>query len=195
MRVRSGVLAKDAETLNPRPGRAWASHLYSMDGKKQIEINTGWTGDILALVKVEGVMCGDTLSDKDKKYIAPPMVLPSPVYFLAIHAKQKKDEEKLNSMLIKAAEDDPTFHVKFNAETRETVIEAMGSQQVDVVLSRIMSRTKIEVETTVPKVAYRETITKPAQAPQAQKTIRRAWSVRRGLYRSQADRPVREFFV
>ncbi len=164
VRVRSGVLAKDAEILNPRTGTKFrAAHLYSMDGKKQIEINEGRTGDIIALFKLEGVMCGDTLCDKDKKYIAPAMVLPSPVYFLAIHAKQKKDEEKLNSMLLKAAEDDPTFHVKFNAETRETVIEAMGSQQVDVVLSRIMSRTKIEVETTVPKVAYRETITKSAQ--------------------------------
>jgi elongation factor G len=164
VRIRSGVLAKDDEFINPRTGTKFrASHMYSMNGKKQIEIGQGLTGDIIALVKLEGVLCGDTLCDKEKKYIAPAMVLPSPIFFLAIYAKQKKDEEKINAMLLKAAEDDPTFHVRFDAETRETVIEAMGSQQVDVILSRITSRTKIEVETTVPKVAYRETITKPAQ--------------------------------
>ena len=164
VRILSGVLTKDAEFLNPRAGsKHRAAHIYSLEGKKQNEIEEGKTGDIVALTKIENVLCGDTFCDKDKKFIVPPMVFPSAIYFLAIHAKQKKDEEKLNSLLYKAAEDDLTFHVRYNAETRETVIEAMGAQQVDVILSRIAFRTKIEVETTVPKVAYRETITKGAQ--------------------------------
>jgi elongation factor G len=164
VRILSGVLARDGEFINSRTGsKHRAAHIYSLEGKKQTEIDEGKTGDIIALTKIESVFCGDTFSDKDKRYIAPTMAFPSAIYFLAIHAKQKKDEEKLNSLLYKAAEDDLTFKVRFNAETRETVIEAMGAQQVDVILSRINSRTKIEVETTVPKVAYRETITKSAQ--------------------------------
>ncbi|MDR2733754.1 MAG: elongation factor G [Spirochaetota bacterium] len=162
-RIISGALTKDAEILNPRTGsKHRVSHMYSLEGKKQIEIEEGRTGDIIALTKIEGVLSGDTFCDKDKRFALPPMALPSAIYFLAIHAKQKKDEEKLNSLLYKSAEDDLTFHVRYNGETRETVIEAMGAQQVDVILSRIASRTKIEVETTVPKVAYRETITKGA---------------------------------
>jgi len=163
VRIQAGVLTKDAEILNPRTGtKHRIAHIYTLEGKKQNEVEEGKTGDIIALTKIEGIVCGDTFCDKDKRFLAPPVVFPSAIYFLAIRAKQKKDDEKLNSLLYRAAEDDLTFHVRYNAETRETVIEGMGAQQVDVILSRIAARTKIDVETTVPKVAYRETITKGA---------------------------------
>lgn len=161
LRVQSGELVHDQEVLNARTGnKVKILHLYAIDGKKQTELSKACTGDIVALLKIDNLGVGDTLCDKDQPFQLPPLDVPSPCYFLAIHARDKKDEEKLNNLLYKAQEDDPSFHVKYDQETRETVIEAMGQQQVDVVLSRINSRSKIQVETSVPRVAYRETITK-----------------------------------
>ena len=164
LRIRSGELVKDQEVINSKNGnKAKISHIYAVDGKKQSEIHKASTGDIVALVKVDGLNVGDTLCDKDQPFQAHHLKVPSPCFFLAITAKEKKDEEKLNNFLFKASEDDPSFFVRYNKETRETVIEAMGQQQVDVVLSRIASRSKIQVETSVPRVAYKETITKSGE--------------------------------
>ena len=163
IRIRSGELLKDSELVNAKTGtKIKISHLYSIQGKKQIEIDKASTGDLAAVVKANEIVTGDTLCDKDKRFQAPELKLPQPIYFLAVTATQKKDEEKLNSLLARASEEDPTFNIRHDAQTHETVIEAMGKRQVDVVLSKIKSKSKIEIETKVPKVAYKETITKKA---------------------------------
>jgi len=164
LRIRSGELLKDQEVVNARTGqKTKIFHIYAVDGKKQTEISRACTGDLVALVKIDGLTAGDTLCDKDDPFQALPLKVPSPCYFLAITAKERKDEEKLNSFLFKAAEDDPSFFVRYNKETRQTVIEAMGQQQIDVVLSRIATKSRIQVETSVPRVAYKETITRAGE--------------------------------
>ncbi len=90
--------------------------------------------------------------------------LPEPVHSVAVNALAKKDDDKLGEFLVRAAEEDKTFSYNFNSETKETVISGMGELQINIILDKIKANQKIEVETHVPKVAYRETITKKAGA-------------------------------
>jgi elongation factor G len=90
--------------------------------------------------------------------------LPEPVHAVAVNAAAKKDDDKLGEFLVRAAEEDKTFRFAFNAETKESVISAMGELQINIILDKIKSNQKIELETHVPRIAYRETITKKAGA-------------------------------
>jgi elongation factor G len=100
----------------------------------------------------------------DKPFAYKPLKLPTPVHLIAISAANKKEEDKLNEMLYKAAEEDLTFQVNFNAETKETVIAGMGELQINMILDKIKNQAKIAAETRIPRVAYRETITKKSGA-------------------------------
>jgi len=91
-------------------------------------------------------------------------VLPSPVHSVAIKAMNKKEEDKLSQALHRAEEEDTSFLVKFNSETKQTVISGMGEQQISIILSRIKEKAGIELETSTPLIAYRETIQAPAKA-------------------------------
>jgi len=90
--------------------------------------------------------------------------LPEPVHSIAVAALAKKDDDKLGEFLVRAAEEDKTFRYIYNGETKETVISGMGELQINIILDKIKTNQKVEVETRVPKVAYRETITKKAAA-------------------------------
>jgi len=90
--------------------------------------------------------------------------LPEPVHSVAVNALAKKDEDKLGEFLVRAAEEDKTFRFHYNGETKEAVISGMGELQINIILDKIKTNQKIEVETRVPKIAYRETITKKSEA-------------------------------
>ena len=138
--------------------------LFTMQGKKLEEISSLPAGDIGVLAKISSLKTNDTISQFDKPISYAPLQLPSPVHMLAISAVNKKEEDKLNELLNRAAEEDLTFRVSYNPETKETVIAGMGEQQINMILDKIKSQSKIAAETRIPRVAYRETITKKATA-------------------------------
>jgi elongation factor G len=104
------------------------------------------------------------LAAADGVFAYVPLRLPEPVHSVAVSATAKKDDDKLGEFLVRAAEEDKTFRYNFNGETKETVISGMGEQQINIILNKIKTNQKIEVETRVPKIAYRETITKKSGA-------------------------------
>jgi elongation factor G len=165
VKVITGELAPEMDVVNVRDGRKERlSKLYTMQGKKLEEVPSLPAGDIGIIAKSASLKTNDTVSTYERPFAYAPLKLPTPVHLLAISAANKKEEDKLNEMLLKAAEEDLTFQVNYNTETKETVIAGMGDLQINMILDKIRNATKIAAETRVPRVAYRETITKKATA-------------------------------
>jgi elongation factor G len=165
IKVITGRLVPDLEVVNVRDSRKEKlGKLYTMQGKKLEEVHELAAGDIGIIAKAGDFKTNDTISAYERPFAFHKLRLPTPVHTLAIAAVNKKEEDKLNENLVKAAEEDLTFQVTFNAETKETVISGMGELQINMILEKIKSSTKIQAETRVPRVAYRETITKKASA-------------------------------
>ncbi|MEW5814542.1 MAG: elongation factor G [Spirochaetota bacterium] len=165
VKVITGKLTSDMEIYNPREGkREKVSKLYSCQGKKLEDISQIMAGDIGILAKLNSVATNDTLctQDNDIRYI--PLRLPNPVHSVAVRAVNKKDEDKLNAFLQRAAEEDLTFQINYNSETKENVISGMGELHINMILDKIRDNQKIDIETKIPRVAYRETITTSANA-------------------------------
>jgi elongation factor G len=165
VKVITGKLVPDLEIVNVRDGRKEKlGKLYTLQGKKLEEIHELVAGDVGIIAKAVDFKTNDTISGYEKPFELHKLRLPTPVHTLAIAAVNKKEEDKLNENLLKAAEEDLTFQVTFNAETKETVISGMGELQINMILERIKAATRIQAETRVPRIAYRETITKKASA-------------------------------
>jgi elongation factor G len=165
VKVVTGKFVPDIEVVNVRDGRKEKlGKLYTLQGKKLEEVHEIVAGDIGVIAKAVDLKTNDTISAYDKLFAFHKLRLPTPVHTLAISATNKKEEDKLNENLLKAAEEDLTFQVHFNAETKETVIAGMGELQINMILEKINHAVKIQAETRVPRVAYRETITKKAGA-------------------------------
>lgn len=165
VKVITGTLAPELDVTNVRDGKKERlSKLYTMQGKKLEDVPSLPAGDIGIIAKSANLKTNDTISAYDKPFSFKPLKLPTPVHLLAISATNKKEEDKLNEMLQKAAEEDLTFQVNYNAETKETVIAGMGELQINMILDKIRNQAKITAETRIPRVAYRETITKSASA-------------------------------
>jgi elongation factor G len=164
IKVITGKLAADTEALNVSENKKERiGKIYTCQGKKLEEIRELNAGDVGIIAKSATLRTNDTLAAADTALFAP-LRLPEPVYSVAVSANAKKDEDKLGEFLVRAAEEDKTFRYHYNTETRETVISGMGELQINIILDKIKANQKIEVETRVPKVAYRETITKKASA-------------------------------
>lgn len=165
VKVFSGTLAPETEYVNVRDGRKEKlNKVFTCQGKKIEETSRLVAGDIGLIVKAVSLKTNDSICSPEHPVTFSHLKLPTPVHTLAISAINKKEEDKLNENLIKAAEEDLTFQVAFNAETKETVIAGMGELQINMVLDKIKNSSKIAAETRVPRVAYRETITKKATA-------------------------------
>ena len=166
IRVFSGTLKSESEVLNSTKDRKEKlSKLYLPFGKSQNQLDRdAEEGDIIVCTKLPHAETGDTLSAQDKPVVLPEMELPYPVHSVAIKAKNKKEEDKLNSLLHRAAEEDISFKVEYNKETKETVISGMGELQINIILSRIKEKYGIDFITSTPLVAYRETIQAPSKA-------------------------------
>jgi len=155
----TGTIAGDAELLNTRAKqKEKISKVYTCIGKKLDEVDALAAGDIGVLTKVDSAATNDTLCGTDLDLTYLPLQLPQPVHAVAINAEAKKDEDKLNQFLQRSADEDMTFQLKYNTETKETVISGMGELHLDIIMGKIKSHAKIEMQTRVPKVAYRETI-------------------------------------
>ncbi len=164
IKVMTGEITPDTELTVTRDGRKERiTKLFTLCGSQLIDSRGLAAGDLGVLTKLTSAATGDTLSQQsDLAY--PPLDLPQPVHAVTLAAQSKKDEDKLGQFLSRSAEEDPTFKVRYNGETRETVVSAMGELQLSIALERLKTTAKVEVETNVPRVAYRETITRSAAA-------------------------------
>ncbi len=158
-KVMSGRISADADLVNNREGRREKiSKLYTCQGKKLEDATDFAAGDLGLIVKSASLKTNDTLHSPDAPIRYPELELPTPVHSLAISAKAKKDEDKMNQMLQRTTEEDLTFRISYDKETKETVISGMGELHIAMILDKIKENQKIEMETKIPKVAYRETI-------------------------------------
>jgi elongation factor G len=166
VRVLSGSVASDEEVLNSsRDTKEKLSKITISFGKNQVLLDRdAEEGDIITFTKLPFAETGDTLCSQKNPLVLPKMVLPNPVHSVAIRAINKKEEDKLSQALHRAEEEDISFRVEFNSETKQTVISGMGEQQISIILSRIKEKAGIELETSTPLIAYRETIQAPAKA-------------------------------
>ena len=165
VKVVTGTLTPDTEMFNSvKDGKERVTKIYMSVGKK-LDDSTGLAaGDIGIVVKLPNAETNDTLCMADSIVTYSPLDLPQPVHTVAVSATSKKEEDKLNQFLHRASVEDLTFLLRYNGETRETTISGMGELHVNMILDRIRETQKIEMETHVPRVAYRETITKSSDA-------------------------------
>jgi len=165
IKVITGKFHPDMDIYNPREQKKERiSKVFTAQGRKLEELKEIVAGDLGVLTKLGTVTTNDTLCMQDNIVYYTPLNLPNPVHSVTVSAGSKKDEDKLNQFLQKSAEEDLTFRVDYNQETRETVISGMGELHINMILDKIRESQKIEVNTRIPQVAYRETITKPADA-------------------------------
>ncbi|MCL1812083.1 MAG: elongation factor G [Treponema sp.] len=165
IKVLTGKLSADSETLNVSENKKErVGKLYTCQGKKLEEIKELEAGDVGIITKAATMKTNDTISAGDSGQTFIPLQLPEPVHSVAVTAAAKKDEDKMGESLVRAAEEDKTFRYQYNGETHETVISGMGELQINYILDKIKTNQKIDLETAIPKVAYRETITKKAGA-------------------------------
>ena len=158
-KVYSGVMKKDLEVLNAnKDEKEKIGSLFLLRGKEQLECDRVVAGDIGATAKLQYAETGDTLCDKDHpiKYLG--INLPKPALFLAVEPKSKGDEEKINSSLHRLIDEDPSFCIERNIETKQTLIGGQGTMQIQVITSKLKNLFGVEVVLEDPKVAYRETI-------------------------------------
>jgi elongation factor G len=165
VKIISGKISADSEAFNASEHKKERiGKLYTCQGKKLEEVKELFAGDVGIITKSANLKTNDTLAATDGILNFVHLRLPEPVHSVAVNALAKKDDDKLGEFLVRAAEEDKTFRYNFNAETKETVISGMGELQINIILDKIKTNQKIEIETHVPKVAYRETITKKAGA-------------------------------
>lgn len=141
------------------------SHLFSVQGGKHEEVDSGIPGDICAVAKVEEIHYDDVLHDShdEDAYRMKPLDFPQPMYGLAVQTKTRGQEQKLSTALTRLSEEDPCFQVEHNQELNETVMRGLGELHMRVMLERMQSKYHVEVDTRPPRIAYRETITRPAE--------------------------------
>lgn len=165
LRVYSGKLSGDQQVFNQRTGKgARSGGLLLVQGKATKPVTEAIAGDIVAVAKIEDLHIGDTVSNHAGAPKLPPPTFPTPMYGLAIEPKNRGDETKISGSLHKIADEDPTFKVTRDTQTKEMVITGMSQLHLDAVQKRLKARYELEVITHEPKIPYRETITMPAEA-------------------------------
>ena len=165
IKVLSGVINSDTTLVNARTGETEKlGRLYTMCGKKNTEIKELSCGDIGAIGKMDKVKTGDTLCDPRKVVSLKGIPYAEPCYSMAIAPKVKGQEEKVGTGLNRLNEEDPSFTLVNNAETRQLVLSGAGDQQLDVLVAKLKSRFGVDAELFPAKVAYREKIKKKVEA-------------------------------
>ncbi len=164
-RIHRGTVTKDSQLYiggSRKPVKI--GHLFALQGKDHVEIDTGVSGDICAVAKIDEVTYDAMMhaSQGDEGLSLAALELPAPMLGLAISAKTRGDEQKLGDSLSKLAAEDPCLTIEHNAIFNETVIRGLGDLHLRMVLEKMKDRYNVEVETRPPKIAYRETIRKPA---------------------------------
>ncbi|MGH8960444.1 MAG: elongation factor G, partial [Jatrophihabitantaceae bacterium] len=159
VRIYSGVVENGAQVLNSTKDRKERiGKIYQMHANKREELPRAGAGDIIAVAGLKQTTTGDTLSDPQKPIILESMTFPDPVIYVAIEPKTKSDQEKLGVAIQKLADEDPTFQVRTDEDTGQTIIAGMGELHLEVWVDRMRREFKVEANVGKPQVAYRETI-------------------------------------
>jgi len=159
IRVYSGHVTQGAQVVNSTKGKKERiGKIFQMHANKENPVDEATAGHIYAFIGLKDVTTGDTLSDPNAQVILESMTFPEPVIDVAIEPKTKADQEKLSTAIQKLAEEDPTFRVKLEEETGQTVIGGMGELHLDILVDRMRREFKVEANVGKPQVAYRETI-------------------------------------
>ncbi len=173
LRVYSGKLSSGSYVLNATNGKKERiSRLVQMYADQRNEISEVYAGDICAAVGLKDTTTGDTLCDEKAPIILERMSFPEPVISVAIEPKTKADQDKMGIALQKLAEEDPSFRVKSDTETGQTIISGMGELHLDIIVDRLLREFKVDANVGKPQVAYRETIR--GNADQDSKFIRQS---------------------
>ena len=159
LRVYSGVITSGSYVLNATNGKKERiARLVRMYADQRLEEQEVYAGDICAAVGLKDTTTGDTLCDEKAPIILERMTFPEPVISVAIEPKTKADQDKMGIALQKLAEEDPSFRVKSDTETGQTIISGMGELHLDIIVDRMLREFKVEANIGKPQVAYRETI-------------------------------------
>lgn len=164
VRVYSGKVDSGSQVINSTKGKKERlGKLFQMHSNKENPVATASAGHIYAVIGLKDTTTGDTLCDPQQQVILESMTFPDPVIQVSIEPKTKSDQEKLGTAIQKLAEEDPTFSVKLDEETGQTVIGGMGELHLDILVDRMRREFKVEANVGKPQVAYRETITKTVE--------------------------------
>jgi len=162
-RVYSGVVKKGDTVYNPRTRRSErVGRLIQIQASEHKDIDACYAGDIAAMVGIKNVTTGDTLSAEKHEVVLEPPTFPDPVISMAVEPKTVADQEKLALALARLSEEDPTFNVKTDEETGQTIISGMGELHLEIIVDRLRREFKVGANTGAPQIAYRETITAAA---------------------------------
>jgi elongation factor G len=162
-RVYSGILKKGDTIYNPRTRkRERVSRVMMIQADKRLDVDSVYAGDIAALVGLKNITTGDTLCNEDYDIMLEPPTFPEPVISMAVEPKTKADREKMGEGLQRLAEEDPTFRCFTNEETGQLIIAGMGELHLEIIRDRLFREFKVEASAGAPQIAYRETITRPA---------------------------------
>src|SRR5215468_2611612 len=165
IRVYSGRLEAGSYVYNSvKHRRERVGRIVQMRADKRDEITECYAGDICACVGLKGATTGDTLCDEKHVVVLERMEFPEPVIDIAIEPKSKADQERLGISLMKLAVEDPSFRVRSDEETGQTIIAGMGELHLEIIVDRLLREFKVEANVGKPQVAYRETITRQAEA-------------------------------
>ena len=164
-RVVRGTVTEGMELVNSRTGnKEKVTQLFAVAGKNRIKVTQLSAGDIGCTVKLKGTRTNDTLAATNAVVTVEPIVFPEPRYRAAVKAKDQANEEKLGKLLLDARFEDPTILVEYSKELKQTIIQGQGEHHLNILRNRIAAEHKVEMEFFAPKIPYRETITKVAQA-------------------------------
>ncbi len=165
VKVVRGQLKADSALVNGRTGEAERmGKLLYVKGKKQTDTPLIGAGDIGAVTKLTAAQTGDTLCDASQVVKLPAPVFPNPTLSMAIHVSKKGDESKIGSALARLMEEDPTLTYRMDSETGQQIITGLGEQHLDVVVAKLKAKFGVDVDLTVPRVAYRESVRKRCKA-------------------------------
>jgi len=164
-RVFSGKISSDSRLYNASRGvEEKVGQLLFLRGKNQESAKEIKAGDIGVVAKIDEVYIGDTLADREHPIVFPPISYPEPTYMAAIRPLGKGDEEKISQALSRLMEEDPTFRLYRDPDTKEDIVYGMGDIHLDVLTEKMKRKFGVEVSLTIPQVPYKETIKKPAKA-------------------------------
>ena len=165
VRIYSGVLKVGTEIYNPRLKRGEKiSRIFQMHAHQRTRVEDAKTGEIVAVMGLKESTTGDTLCDRSRPILLEPIDFYKPVMSVAVEPRTSRDQEKLTESLEKLSEEDPTFHVKLDEDTGQTIISGMGELHLDVLVNRLLTEYRLEVNVGRPQVVYRETIEKEVEA-------------------------------
>jgi elongation factor G len=165
IRVYSGQLDSGSYALNSTKGdRERIGRLLKMHANHREEVQTVVAGDICAIIGLKSSFTGDTLCDPANPIVLESITFPEPVISVSIEPKTRADQDKMGAALSRLAEEDPTFRVRTNEETGQTLIDGMGELHLEVIVDRLLREFRVDANVGRPQVAYKETITQPVRA-------------------------------